>query len=292
MPLGHALVAPRPQLDPNNPNPNQFLTFSNWYPQPPFFNQNSPAGDNVSENQPDPDVDVVPETQPDAQPASSRCRHRRKEVPEKTTKPTITRWSEYEETRETPVFLAMGRGSYRTNDMISGKWRDLQRKVAKFNDIWVKHQNNRKSGENDESVMNEALMTYERENGPFGHIAPWQVMRKSIKWHPVPKLQTSKRTKTSSSGKYMTTQSDSTGRCFVNLNDNKGKRPQASSSTDYKDTLETISDSLQKFVNIHEQKQYNNDMKLLWTPIDHLTGRAREIAEKMKERIMKEYNMD
>ncbi|KAL8250711.1 hypothetical protein R6Q59_034404 [Mikania micrantha] len=87
----------RPQLDPNNPNPNQFLTFSNWYPQPPFFNQNSPAGDNVYENQPDPDVDVDPETQPDAQLASSRRRHRRKEVPEKTTKPTITRWSESEE---------------------------------------------------------------------------------------------------------------------------------------------------------------------------------------------------
>ncbi|KAL8217142.1 hypothetical protein R6Q57_023979 [Mikania cordata] len=160
----------RPQLD---PNPNQFLTFSNWYPQPPFFNQNSPAGDNVSDNQHDPDVDVVPETQLDSQLASSRRRHRRKE------------------------------------------------------------------------------------------------------------LQISKRTKTSSSGKYTTTQSDSTGRCFVNLNEsdeevemnmpqptspqrpsgrnNKGKRPQASSSTDYKDTLETISDSLQKFVSIQEQKQYNND---------------------------------
>ncbi|KAL8214509.1 hypothetical protein R6Q57_003958 [Mikania cordata] len=127
-------------------------------------------------------------------------------------------------------------------------------------------------------------------------------------------LQTSKRTKTSSSGKYTATQSDSTGRCFVNLNEsdeevkmdippptslqrpscrnNKGKRPQASSSTDYKDTLDTISESLQKFVNLQEQKQYNNDMKLLWTPTDHLTGRAREIAKKTKERIMKKYNMD
>ncbi|KAL8239599.1 hypothetical protein R6Q59_016166 [Mikania micrantha] len=86
----------------------------------------------------------------------------------------------------------MGRGSYRTNDMISGKWRDLQRKVAKFNGVWVQHHNNRKSGENDESVMNEALMTYARENMPISHIAAWQVMRK---------LQTSKRMKTSSSGK-------------------------------------------------------------------------------------------
>ncbi|KAD3069176.1 hypothetical protein E3N88_37056 [Mikania micrantha] len=138
-------------------------------------------------------------------------------------------------------------------------------------------------------------------------------MRKSTKWHPVPKLQTSKRTKTTSSGKYTTPQSDSTGRCFVNLNEsdeevemdmppptspqcppgrnNNGKRPQTSYSTDYKDTLETISDSLQKFVNIQEQKQYNNDIKLLWTPIDHLTGRAREIAEKTEEQIMKKYNL-
>ncbi|KAL8226645.1 hypothetical protein R6Q57_016477 [Mikania cordata] len=113
----------------------------------------------------------------------------------------------------------MGRGSYRTNDMLSGKWRDLQHKVAKFNGIWVQHHNNRKSGENEESVMNGSLMTYAREIGPFGHIVAWQVMRKSTKWHPVPKLQTLKRTKTSSSGKYTTTQSDSTGRCFVNLNE-------------------------------------------------------------------------
>ncbi|KAL8254582.1 hypothetical protein R6Q59_032803 [Mikania micrantha] len=125
-------------------------------------------------------------------------------------------------------------------------------------------------------------------------------------------LQTSKRTKTSSSRKYTTTQSDSTGRCFLNLNEsdeevemdmppsspprpsgrnNKGKRPQASSSTDYKDTLETISE-LQKFVDLEEKKQYNNDMKLLWTPTYHLTSRAREMAEKTKERIIKRYNMD
>ncbi|KAL8257181.1 hypothetical protein R6Q59_029222 [Mikania micrantha] len=171
----------------------------------------------------------------------------------------------------------MSRGSYRMNDMISGKWCDLQRKVAKFNGVWVQHHNNRKSGENDESVINESLMTYARENGSFSHIAAWQVMIKSTKWHPVPKLQTSKRTKTSSSGKYTTTQSDSTGRCFVNLNESdedvemdmpppnspqrppgrnyKGKRPQASSSTNYKDTLDIISDSLQKLVNLQEQKQ-------------------------------------
>ncbi|KAL8259341.1 hypothetical protein R6Q59_027294 [Mikania micrantha] len=246
MPLGHAMVAPHPITQ---------------------GREGSVMG------KMDPDVDVVSETQPNAQPASSRRRHRRKEVHEKTTKPSITRWSESEEVTlarahidvsEDPivVFSAMGRGSYRTNDMISGKWRDLQCKVAKFNGIWVQHHNNRKSG----------VDAYARENGPFAHIASWQVMRKSTKWHPVPKLQTSKRTKTLSSGKYTTTQSDSTGRCFVNLNEldeevemdmppstspqrplgrnNKGKRPQASSSTDYKDTLETISDSLQKFVSI------------------------------------------
>ncbi|KAL8234200.1 hypothetical protein R6Q59_020300 [Mikania micrantha] len=79
--------------------------------------------------------------------------------------------------------------------------------------------NNRKSGPNDEMFKNEALMTYAKENGSFSHITVWQVLRKSIKWHPVTKLQISKRTKTSSSGKYMTTQSDSTGRCFINLNE-------------------------------------------------------------------------
>ncbi|KAL8237847.1 hypothetical protein R6Q59_018928 [Mikania micrantha] len=184
----------------------------------------------------------------------------------------------------------MDRDFYCTNDMISGKWRDLQRKIAKFNGIWIQHHNSRKSGENDETVV-----------------------RKSTKWHHVPQLQTSKRTKTSLSGKYTTTQSDSTGRFFLNLNEsdkevemdlpppspqrlagrnNKGKRPQVSSSTDYKDTLETISESFQNFVDLQEQEQYNNDMKLLWTPTDHLTDRAREMTEKTNEQIMKRYNMD
>ncbi|KAL8208830.1 hypothetical protein R6Q57_008242 [Mikania cordata] len=115
----------RPQLDPNNPNPNQTLTFSNWYPQPPFFNQNSPAGDNVSDNQHDPDVDVVPETQPDGQPASSRRRHRRKEVPEKTTKPSITpkpsitRWSESEEVTLARAYIDVSEDSIVGNNQTS-----------------------------------------------------------------------------------------------------------------------------------------------------------------------------
>ncbi|KAL8252716.1 hypothetical protein R6Q59_036409 [Mikania micrantha] len=71
----------------------------------------------------------------------------------------------------------MGRGDYLTNDMIFGKLCDLQCIVAKFNGIWVQHHNNCKSGENDESVMSEALMAYPRENVSFAHIAPWQVMR-------------------------------------------------------------------------------------------------------------------
>ncbi|KAL8226625.1 hypothetical protein R6Q57_016457 [Mikania cordata] len=159
----------------------------------------------------------------------------------------------------------MGRDSYRTNDMISGKLRDLQRKVEKFNGVWVQHHNNRKSGGVDDLCS---------RNWPFSHIVVWQVMRKSTKWHPVLKLQTSKRMKTSSFGEYTNPQSDSTGRCFVNLNEsdeevememppppspqrppgrnNKGKRPQTSSSTDYKDRFENISSSLQKFVDLQE----------------------------------------
>ncbi|KAL8199527.1 hypothetical protein R6Q57_013095 [Mikania cordata] len=54
----------------------------------------------------------------------------------------------------------MGRDSYWTNNKISSKWCDLQRKVAIFNDVWVQHHSNRKSGENGKTVINEALMTY------------------------------------------------------------------------------------------------------------------------------------
>ncbi|KAL8268975.1 hypothetical protein R6Q59_002773 [Mikania micrantha] len=59
----------------------------------------------------------------------------------------------------------MGRDPYRTNDMISDKWRKLQSKVTKFNGVWIQHHNHRKSCQNDETVMNESLMTYARENG-------------------------------------------------------------------------------------------------------------------------------
>ncbi|KAL8262638.1 hypothetical protein R6Q59_023987 [Mikania micrantha] len=83
----------------------------------------------------------------------------------------------------------------------------------------IQQQNNRKNGENDETVMNEVLMTYARENRAFFHITVCQVMRKSTIWHPVPKLQTSKQTKTSLSDKYTTIQSEFIGRCFLDLNE-------------------------------------------------------------------------
>ncbi|KAL8264926.1 hypothetical protein R6Q59_023056 [Mikania micrantha] len=126
----------RPQLDPNNPNnPNPFLTFSNWYPQQPFFNQNSHAFDNVYENQPEPDVDAVPETQPDAQPATSRRRHRRKEVPEKTTKPSITRWSESEEVALARAYIDVSEDPFVGNNQTSSEfWKRVR---AQFFRQWV-----------------------------------------------------------------------------------------------------------------------------------------------------------
>ncbi|KAL8231488.1 hypothetical protein R6Q57_001266 [Mikania cordata] len=71
--------------------------------------------------------------------------------------------------RRAKFFSVMGRDSYRMNDKITGKWRDLQRKVVKFNKVWIQHHNNRKNGENDETIMNEALMTYAREHVIFSY---------------------------------------------------------------------------------------------------------------------------
>ncbi|KAD0221955.1 hypothetical protein E3N88_44602 [Mikania micrantha] len=90
--------------------------------------------------------------------------------------------------------------------------------------------------------------------------------------------------KTSSSGKYKTTQSDSTGRCFVNLNELDEEVEM--------DMPPPTSPQHPSCRNNKGAKQYNNDMKLLWTPTDHLTGRAREMIENTKERILKRYNMD
>ncbi|KAD0812916.1 hypothetical protein E3N88_43673 [Mikania micrantha] len=62
----------------------------------------------------------------------------------------------------------MGRGEYRTNDMLSSKWRDMNLKVRKFNVIYSQKWQTRRSGQSDAMIELEAEDQYREEfNAPF-----------------------------------------------------------------------------------------------------------------------------
>ncbi|KAD5507539.1 hypothetical protein E3N88_15242 [Mikania micrantha] len=60
-------------------------------------------------------------------------------------------------------FQAMGRGEYRTNDMLSSKWRDINLKVRKFNGIYSQKWQTRRSGQSDAMIEREAEEQYREE---------------------------------------------------------------------------------------------------------------------------------
>ncbi|KAD4887936.1 hypothetical protein E3N88_20009 [Mikania micrantha] len=60
-------------------------------------------------------------------------------------------------------FQAMGRGEYRTNDMLSSKWRDMNLKVRKFNGIYSQKWQTRRSGQSDAMIELESEDQYWEE---------------------------------------------------------------------------------------------------------------------------------
>ncbi|KAD4385992.1 hypothetical protein E3N88_26161 [Mikania micrantha] len=71
-------------------------------------------------------------------------------------------------------FQAMGHGEYRTNDMLSSKWRDMNQKVRKFNGIYSQKWQTRRSGQSDAMIELESEDQYREEfNAPF-----------TLKWTP------------------------------------------------------------------------------------------------------------
>ncbi|KAD5960945.1 hypothetical protein E3N88_12418 [Mikania micrantha] len=148
--------------------------------------------------------EVIPETQPttNAGPSTQskqRRRHRKKQAGDTETavggSSCIEKWTTEEEFQltkawidvsEDPIvgrnkkgpdfwskirnqfFQAMGRGEYRTNDMLSSKWRDMNLKVRKFNGIYSQKWQTRRSGQSDAMIELEAEDQYREEfNAPF-----------------------------------------------------------------------------------------------------------------------------
>ncbi|KAL8210704.1 hypothetical protein R6Q57_005141 [Mikania cordata] len=62
-------------------------------------------------------------------------------------------------------FQAMSRGEHRTNDMISSKWRDINRKVKRFNEIYSQKLQTRQSGQSDAMIESEAVDQFRQDPG-------------------------------------------------------------------------------------------------------------------------------
>ncbi|KAL8261315.1 hypothetical protein R6Q59_025364 [Mikania micrantha] len=61
----------------------------------------------------------------------------------------------------------MGRVEYRTNDIISSKWRDINRKVKRFNVIYSQKRQSRRSGQSDAMIESESEDQFRQEfNAP------------------------------------------------------------------------------------------------------------------------------
>ncbi|XP_023752780.1 uncharacterized protein LOC111901134 isoform X1 [Lactuca sativa] len=175
---------------------------------------------------------------------------------------------------------AMGRDDYRTNHQLSSKWRDVNQKVAKFNDIYNNLLSQRGSDHSEADILRAALDEYRSEhNGTtFNHGSAWDVLKKSKKWvttSVVDHTSGPKQTKTSDSNDY-TTSSDAC--CLVDVNDEddeiepeddeiepeeprrpirRGKGNRASSSTlsgsGMDEKIDRLADKLEKFTSTYDQ---------------------------------------
>ncbi|KAD3640784.1 hypothetical protein E3N88_30007 [Mikania micrantha] len=175
----------RPNFD---SSPQGFYTFADYgsSPQPHGFTQ-------LSQDEVVPETQPVTNAGPSTQPKQKR-RHRRKQAAD--TEPAvggssrIEKWTTEEEFQltkawidvsEDPIvgrnqkgpdfwskirnqfFQAIGRGEYRTNDMLSSKWRDMNLKVRKFNGIYSQKWQTRRSGQSDAMIEREAEEQYREE---------------------------------------------------------------------------------------------------------------------------------
>ncbi|KAL9995869.1 putative glutathione transferase [Helianthus debilis subsp. tardiflorus] len=226
---------------PTNPNTTQpqnpynlqdmgpsFLTYAAYLSGatpfvPPTFGYGQAGGSQPSQPESEPDVEVVPETQPEpVQETSKRGKrsHKKKEknAPRRTkniikwTKEeefTLTRaWLDISEDEDTanfqtgPVFWdsvralffsTWGQGEHRDKDSISSKWTDINNKCHAFQEVYQRNYDNRPSGESDVGVLTRTLEEFERTKCPFTYYKCWELLRKSPKWAVVNPMTSSSR---------------------------------------------------------------------------------------------------
>ncbi|MFS7980225.1 putative No apical meristem-associated domain-containing protein [Helianthus anomalus] len=212
---------------PANPNTTQPQTPYNLQDMDPSFltyaAEAEPGGSQPSQPEAEPDVEVVPETQPEpVQETSKRGKmsHKKKDKDAPRRTKNIIKWTKEEEYALTRAFVdisedeetgfvhsSLARGvkaNIGTKDSISSKWTDINNKFHAFQEVFQRNYDNRPSGEGDVGVLTKSLEEFERTKCPFTYYKCWELLRKSTKWAVVNPMTSSsrrraKRSKTSSS---------------------------------------------------------------------------------------------
>ncbi|KAD4180065.1 hypothetical protein E3N88_28656 [Mikania micrantha] len=162
----------------------------------------------------------------------------------------------------------MGRGEYRTNDMLSSKWRDMNLKVRKFYGIYSQKWQTRRSGQSDAMIELESEDQYREEfNAPF----------------------TLKR-KEDDDDDEIEDLTRPTGRDRAKTDRARARRGSSSQTTpDYNQGIEHLSQRIGDFNELKRERQRLVELQLLFTNTEHLTGLDREIAEREKDKIRNKY---
>ncbi|KAJ0454715.1 putative No apical meristem-associated domain-containing protein [Helianthus annuus] len=153
---------------------------------PPTFGYGQAGGSQPSQPEAEPDVEVVPETQPEpVQETSKRGKrsHKKKDKDAPRRTKNIIKWTKEEEYALTRAYVDISEDE---------------------ETIFQRNYDNRPSGEGDVGVLTKSLEEFERTKGPFTYYKCWELLRKSPKWAVVNPMTSSsrrraKRSKTSSS---------------------------------------------------------------------------------------------
>ncbi|MFS7970881.1 hypothetical protein Hanom_Chr09g00826121 [Helianthus anomalus] len=149
---------------------------------PPTFGYGQAGGSQPSQPESEPDVEVVPETQPEpVQDKSKRGKrsHKKKEKDEprrtknilngrrKRNSPNFQTGQVFWDRVRALFFSTWGQGEHRDKDSISSKWTDINNKSHAFQEVYQRNYDTRPSGESDVGVLTRTLEEFERTKCPF-----------------------------------------------------------------------------------------------------------------------------
>ncbi|KAM0037576.1 hypothetical protein Hdeb2414_s0013g00404841 [Helianthus debilis subsp. tardiflorus] len=160
---------------------------------------------NVGGLQTSPEIETVPETQPEPEPvveapkrSSSKRSHKKKETSGPRRKGDYLAWEKDEEyvlakawldISEPPMLIrATFFKDYRKQDSLSSKWTNINWKCHQFQEVFQRNWDNRDSDENDVNVITKALEEYTKTKGSFTYFRCCELLRGSPKWANVPTM--------------------------------------------------------------------------------------------------------